>query len=160
MPKIEIFNRTEKYLIVNSIEIGGNKLTIPPASSKRGSGTLDSTVTEDLGIQELISRGDISIKKTKETPAAKSSTRTTTKKTTKKATATKKTTKKATAKKTASKRPTRKTKPKTKEGAPVVMTARGRPKRVPMVSRGEDSFVENSPTGDDEKEYSAAFIEA
>jgi len=153
MGQIEIFNKTEKYLIVNSVEINGNKLSIPPRSSGRGSGRVDEELRDDAGIQELLTRGEITIRKansTKKTTAqpAQKSTRSGSKKTSSKRTSSKKTS-------------SRKTK-KTQEGTAVVATGRGTTKRVSNVPRAEDAFIDADQGGDgasEEQEYSPAFID-
>ena len=164
MDKIEIFNRTDKYLVVNSVEIGGNKLTIPPVSSGRGSGAIDAEFAEDLGILELIERKEITVRKLREPKVAKKTAAKTTKKPTTSKTAKKKATtkkpvakKKTAAKKTGGKNPHKAVVEKD-TGKPVIMTARGSAKRVGTVHSAETAFVDDAKS-DENDEYSTAFIE-
>ena len=165
MGKIEIFNRTEKYLVVNSVDFGGNKLTIPPVSSGRGSGAIDDEHRDDPGILELIARKEITVRKVPEKKAAAKKTATKARPSVKKP-AKKKPAKNPTKKATAKKKPAKKRvvgknphKPVVDKdtGKPVIMTARGSTKRVGTVHSAEDAFVDPAK-GDEGEEYSDAFI--
>ena len=57
MSKIKLVNLTEGYLIVNSIEINKNKLSIPPKTSA----TVDAEYEDDSHVQELVRMGRIRI---------------------------------------------------------------------------------------------------
>ena len=145
MSKIEIFNRTDKHLIVNSVEINGVKLVIPPHSSGRSTGPIDEEYREDFGIQELLDRKEISIKKV---PAKKISPRTP-------SSSGKKTSKKSNRRGSSKKVPKH---PDDGSGKPVIVTSQGTTKRVGTVGSAEQAFVDE-PKADEKDEYSPAFID-